>query len=128
MGCAVLVMELFYKEEMMVDFTEAQKEWSRSFGGWIYVLWGIAVFSGIGGSIGLLMRKECTRCLLDISLAAVLIQMSYTMALPAAKQSCPCTRLRQPKKEDSKSWVRRARSAIDHCWHCRSPCLVCAVC
>ena len=86
MGCAVLVMELFYKEEMMVDFTEAQKEWSRSFGGWIYVLWGIAVFSGIGGSIGLLMRKQCTRCLLDISLAAVLIQMSYTMIIAGGLQ------------------------------------------
>ena len=86
LGCSVLVMELFYQEEMMVDFTEAQKEWSRSFGGWIYVLWGIAVLSGIGGSIGLLMRKQYSRCLLDISLASVLIQMTYTMVIAGGLQ------------------------------------------
>ena len=86
LGCSVLVMELFYQEQMMVDFTEAQKEWSRSFGGWIYVLWGIAVLSGIGGSIGLLMRKRYSRWLLDISLAAVLIQMTYTMVIAGGLQ------------------------------------------
>jgi hypothetical protein len=41
---------------------------------------------GIGGSIGLLMRKQCSRWLLDISLAAVFIQMSYTMVIAGGLQ------------------------------------------
>ena len=81
LGCFFFGMELFYQEEMMVDFTEAQKEWSRSIPVWIYVLFGISVFSGTGGSFGLLMRKQCSRWLLDLSLATVLIQMGYTMIL-----------------------------------------------
>ena len=81
MGCDVLLMELFYQEEMMGDFTEAQKEWSRSFGAWVYVLWGISVFSGIAGSINLLRRKKVARVFLDLSFASIFIQMGYTMVI-----------------------------------------------
>ena len=77
----VFLMELFYKEEMLVGFTETQKEWSRSFGIWTYVIWGVAVISAISGSIGLLLRKRISRQLLDMSLAAVITLMSYTMLI-----------------------------------------------
>jgi len=66
---------------MMVDFTEAQKEWSRSFGAWVCVLWGISVFSGIAGSINLLRRKKVARVFLDLSFASIFIQMGYTMVI-----------------------------------------------
>ncbi len=81
LGCDVLLMELFYQEEMMVDFTEEQKEWSRSFGSWVYVLWGISVFSGLAGSINLLRRKKVSRVFLDLSFVSIFIQMSYTMII-----------------------------------------------
>ena len=81
MGCNVLFMELFYQEEMMVNFTETQKEWSRGFGPWVYVLWGVSVFSGVAGSINLLRRKKLARVFLDISFISVFIQMTYSMLI-----------------------------------------------
>ncbi|MCS5642557.1 MAG: hypothetical protein NZ807_04750 [Dehalococcoidia bacterium] len=81
MGCDVLLMELFYQEEMMVDFTDEQKEWSRSFGASVYVLWGISVFAGIAGCINLLRRKKVARVFLDLSFVSIFIQMGYTMVI-----------------------------------------------
>ena len=73
MGCDVLLMELFYPEEMMVDCTEEPKEWSRSFGARVYVLWGISVFSGLVGSINLLRRKKVARVFMDLSFVSIFI-------------------------------------------------------
>jgi hypothetical protein len=81
MGCGVLLMELLYQEEMMVDFTEEQKDWSHSFGASVYVLWGISVFAGIAACINLLRRKKVARVFLDLSFVSIFIQMGYTMVI-----------------------------------------------
>ena len=47
--------------------------------GWIYIVYALAVFTGVGGSVGLLMRRGWSALLLAISLMAVVVQMSYTM-------------------------------------------------
>jgi hypothetical protein len=86
LGCAALAMELFAQEAMMESFTEAQKEWARSTPGWIYFVYGVAVLTGVAGSVGLFLRKGWTVLLLAISLAAVLVQMVYTMVIAGGLQ------------------------------------------
>lgn len=77
-GCLFFSMELFAQEAMMEGMTEEQKEWARSFPGWIYGVYFVAVSTGVAGSIGLLMRKAWSVPLFAISLVAVVIQMGYT--------------------------------------------------
>ena len=81
MGCAAFGMEMFAQEAMMESMTEDQQEWARSIPGWVYFVYGLAVTSGVAGSIGLLMRKGWTVALFAICLAAVVVQMAYTMII-----------------------------------------------
>jgi hypothetical protein len=78
-GCTFFAMELFAQEKIIESMTPEHQEWARSFPVWIYFLYGLAVFTGVGGSVGLLMRKGWSAILLVISLAAVIVQMFYTM-------------------------------------------------
>jgi ABC-type xylose transport system permease subunit len=79
MGCAMFAVEVFALEAAMADWSEAQKAWARSIPSWIYFIYGVAVTTGVAGSIGLFMRKSWTVPLFAICLAAVLVQMGYTM-------------------------------------------------
>ena len=86
MGCATFGMEVFAQEAMMESMTEDQKEWARSIPGWIYFVYGLAVTTGVAGSIGLFMRKGWTVTLFAICLAAVIVQMVYTMIIGGGMQ------------------------------------------
>lgn len=86
MGCAAFMMEFFAQEAMMESWTEAQKEWAQSVPGWIYLLYGVAVTTGVAGSICLFLRKSWAIPLFGLCLAAVLIQMVYTMIISGGLQ------------------------------------------
>jgi hypothetical protein len=86
LGCAAFAMEVFAQEAMMQSMTEDQKEWARSIPRWIYFVYALAVTTGVAGSIGLLMRHGWTVALFAICLAAVLVQMFYTMILGGGMQ------------------------------------------
>lgn len=81
MGCAFFAMELFAQEAVMESMTEPMKEWARSIPGWIYVVYGLAVLTGLAGSIGLFLRKSWTTMMFAICLVAVIVQMVYTMII-----------------------------------------------
>lgn len=81
LGCAFFGMEIFAQEAMMESMTEDQKEWARSIPGWIYFVYGLAVSTGVAGSIGLFMRKGWTIAMFTICLVAVIVQMVYTMII-----------------------------------------------
>ena len=61
-------------------------EWAQSIPGWIYFVYGLAVSTGVAGSIGLFMRKGWTVALFAICLAAVIVQMFYTMIIGGGMQ------------------------------------------
>ena len=65
----------------MESMTEDQKEWVRSTPGWIYFVYGLAVSTGVAGSIGLFMRKGWTIAMFAICLVALIVQMVYTMII-----------------------------------------------
>ena len=81
LGCAFFGMEIFAQEAMMESMTEDQKEWARSIPGWIYFVYGLAVSTGVAGTIGLFLRKGWTIPLFAICLVAVIVQMVYTMII-----------------------------------------------
>jgi hypothetical protein len=46
---------------------------------WLFVVYAVAVFGGLVGTIGLLMRKTWSTIALGLSLAAIVIQFGYTL-------------------------------------------------
>lgn len=121
LGCAFFGMELFAQESMMASMTEPQKEWARSIPSWIYFVYGLAVSTGVAGSVGLLMRKGWTVPMFAISLAAVLVQMVYTMLLGGGLQAMGPSGLVMPGLVIGIaalllwfSWLARSRGWIGH--------------
>jgi len=86
MGCVAFATELFAQEAAIKSWTAEQKEWAQSIPGWIYFVYGVAVISGVGGSIGLLMRKAWSIGLFAICLVTVIVQMVYTMIIAGGLQ------------------------------------------
>ena len=86
LGCAFFAMELFAKEAFMESMTEPMKEWARSIPSWIYIVYGLAVLTGLAGSIGLFLRKGWTTLMFAICLVAVIVQMVYTMIIAGGLQ------------------------------------------
>ena len=81
MGCAAFSMELFAQDAVMESMTEEQQKGTKSIPGWIYVVYAVAVTTGTGGSVGLLMRKRWTVSLNAICLVSVRTQMGYTFII-----------------------------------------------
>jgi hypothetical protein len=86
LGCLSFAVEMFAQEAAIESMTEPQKAWARSIPAWIYVVYGLAVSAGVAGSLGLLLRKAWTIPLFRICLAAVIVQMAYTMLLTGGLQ------------------------------------------
>jgi hypothetical protein len=81
LGCAFFAIEIFAQEAAIQSMTEDQKAWARSIPGWIYFVYGLAVSTGVAGSIGLFMRKGWTIAIFAICLVAVIVQMVDTMII-----------------------------------------------
>jgi hypothetical protein len=85
-GCIIFSSEVFAREAIIESMTDVQKEWVRSTPNWIYFVFAISVGTGLAGSILLLLRKRLSVTLFAISLAAVLLQMVYTMLIAGGLQ------------------------------------------
>ena len=86
LGCLFFAVEMFAQEAAIQSWSEPQKEWARSIPGWIYVVYGLAVTTGVAGSLGLLLRKSWAIPLFRVCLAAVIVQMGYTMLVARGLQ------------------------------------------
>ena len=86
LGCLFFGIEIFAQEAAIQSMTDPQKEWARSIPSWIYFVYGLAVTTGVAGSIGLFLRKSWTIPLFRICLAAVIVQMVYTMVIGGGLQ------------------------------------------
>ena len=79
LGCAMFAVELFAQEAAMESMTADQKAWVRSIPAWVYVVYGIAVSTGVAGTVGLFLRQGWAVALYAVCLVAVIVQMFYTM-------------------------------------------------
>jgi len=79
LGVGAFFMDTLMSEEAIAALPEAEQELRKSFPIWTKVVYGLAVFPGLIGAIGLLVKKEFATLFFLISLIAVLLQMGYTL-------------------------------------------------
>ena len=86
LGVLAWVMDLMTDEASMAQMSEAQRQLYAARPQWLFAVYGVAIFSGLIGAIGLLLRKSWASMLLVLSLAAVIVQFGYTFAVMHAVQ------------------------------------------
>ena len=85
-GVMAWVMDLMTDEAALAEFNEAQRQLYAARPQWLFVVYGVAIFSGLAGAIGLLLRKSWASMLFALSLVAIVIQFGYTfLALHAVQ-------------------------------------------
>lgn len=68
-------------DQLRQSYSEAQLQMMAATPAWVTAAFAIAVFSGLLGAIGLLMRKSWARTMFMVSLIAVIVQNVWTFFL-----------------------------------------------
>ena len=77
-GVMAWIMDLMTDETALAQMSEAQRQLYASRPQWLFVVYAIAIFTGLAGAIGLVAKKAWATILLAISLVAIVIQFGYT--------------------------------------------------
>lgn len=78
-GVFAWTMDLLMNESALAQMSAAQRELYAVRPQWLFVVYAIAIFSGLAGAIGLLMRRAWAITAFWISLIAIIIQFGYTL-------------------------------------------------
>jgi hypothetical protein len=78
-GVVALVMDLSMGEAALEGMSEAERQIYTGRPTWLLIAYAVAIFSGLGGVIGLLMRGSWAIPLLAVSLIAAIIQFGYVL-------------------------------------------------
>jgi len=78
-GIISFAMDITMSPEALAALPDAQRELYESTPSWLKFVYGVAVFSGLLGCILLLLRKSSAKRVFIVSLAAILIQMLYSL-------------------------------------------------
>ncbi|HKE94954.1 MAG TPA: hypothetical protein VKB34_11650 [Povalibacter sp.] len=85
-GVMAWVGDLMMNEAALAKMSEAQQQLYTSRPQWLFIVYAVAIFSGLAGTIGLLLRKGWSTVALAISLAAIVVQFGYTfLAMDAVR-------------------------------------------
>ena len=79
LGVFAWTMDLRMTPEQLAALSPGQQQLYAARPQWVFVVYAIAVFSGLGGAIGLLLRKRWATTWFLVSLVAVVIQFGYTL-------------------------------------------------
>lgn len=85
-GVAAWFMDLLTDEAALAQMTDAQRELYLRRPQWIFIVYALAIFSGLVGAIGLLARKAWAVTAFAVSLAAVVVQFGYTFLVMRAAE------------------------------------------
>lgn len=77
-GVMAWAMDLMTDEASLAELSEAQRQLYAARPQWLFAVYGVAIFSGLAGAIGLLLRKSWASMLFGLSLAAIVVQFGYT--------------------------------------------------
>ena len=77
-GVASWVADLMTDEAAIAQMSEAQQQLYRSRPQWVFIVYAVAIFAGLFGAIGLLLRKGWAVGAFAISLVAIVVQFGYT--------------------------------------------------
>ncbi|MBT8298113.1 MAG: hypothetical protein KJO52_07245 [Maribacter sp.] len=84
MGAMAYLTEAFITDEMKAAIPAEQLELMENTPAWATAAFAIAVWAGVLGCIGLLLRKKWARPVLLLSLLGILVQMSYAFFMTNA--------------------------------------------
>ena len=79
MGVSSFIMQATISNEALAAMPQAEQDLYTSYPSWTMALFAIAVFAGLLGAIGLLMRKKWARPAFLVSLLAIIPQMTYSI-------------------------------------------------
>jgi len=79
LGVFAWIMDLRMTPEQLATLDPGQQQLYAARPQWVFVVYAIAVFSGLAGAIGLLLRKRWATTYFLVSLVAVVIQFGYTL-------------------------------------------------
>jgi hypothetical protein len=94
-GLLALAMDFMTDEAALAQMTEAQRQLHTTRPQWVFVVYAVAIFSGLAGAIGLLLRRGWAVPALALSLVAVIVQFGYVflvmdaIAVMGAAQALP---------------------------------------
>lgn len=78
-GLMAWIMDLRMDAEALAQLPDGQRTLYETRPQWVFIVYGIATWSGTLGALGLLLRKTWATPLLALSLAAVAVQFGYTI-------------------------------------------------
>ncbi|MDN3669078.1 hypothetical protein QWY93_07040 [Echinicola jeungdonensis] len=79
LGLGSFIQHVNITDDTLIGMTELERGIYKSFPTWATLAFGFAVFGGVFGCIGLLLKQKWSKPVLWVSLIAVLIQMSYSL-------------------------------------------------
>ncbi|OGS73568.1 MAG: hypothetical protein A3F91_12195 [Flavobacteria bacterium RIFCSPLOWO2_12_FULL_35_11] len=79
MGVIAYLGQAYMTEEVLKALPEGEQAYHNNAPAWVTAVFAIAVFAGVFGSIGLLMRKKWATMLFIVSLIAVIAQLIYNV-------------------------------------------------
>ena len=77
-GVVAWLMDFLMPASALEQMDPAQRQLYATRPQWLFVIYAIAILSGLLGAIGLLLRRGWARLAFAISLAAVVVQFGYT--------------------------------------------------
>lgn len=80
-GVAAWMADLMMDEAALAELPDAQRSLYERRPGWLFGVYGVAVLAGLAGALGLLLRRAWAVPALGLSLAAVVVQMGYTLTV-----------------------------------------------
>ena len=95
-GVAMFLVQINLTPEMIAALPAEQREVYAATPPWLNVVFGVAVFAGVLGALGLLLKKRWALGLFVLSLLAVLLQMLAAYLLTPAWQAYGAAGLAMP--------------------------------
>jgi hypothetical protein len=86
MGVSSFLMQVSMTDEGLKALPLAEQELYNSYPLWTYIAFAIAVFGGMIGSVGLLMKKKWAKPAFIISLLAIIPQMIQNLFFTNARE------------------------------------------
>jgi hypothetical protein len=78
-GVMALVMDWMADAAAVAQMSAAQQALRAERPQWLFAVYAVATLGGLGGAIGLLLRRRWAVTLLALSLAAVVVQFGYVL-------------------------------------------------
>ena len=95
-GVMAWVMDLMTDEAALAELSEAQRQLYTSRPSWLFGVYAVAIFSGLAGAAGLLVRKPWAITAFGLSLVAIIVQFGYTFLVMDAYRLLGATALPFP--------------------------------